>query len=68
MSTLRALKKLVLGETWVLPLGVAAVVCLTALAVKPLAEGNWDRMGGFILLAGVVAVLLLSVARGARPR
>jgi len=36
--------------------------------VKPLAEGNWDRMGGFVLLAGVVAVLLLSVARGARPR
>ena len=68
MSTLRALKKLVLGETWVLPLGVAAVVCLAAVAVKPLAEGSWDRLGGFVLLAGVLAVLLFSVARGARRR
>ena len=68
MSTLRTLKKLVLGETWVLPLGVAAVVCVTALAVKPLAEGDWHRVGGFVLLAGVLAVLLVSVARGARRR
>lgn len=66
MSTLRTLKKLLLGETWLLPLGLATV--LIAAAILSHLLGAWDTIGGFILLAGVLAVLLASVARAARPR
>jgi hypothetical protein len=65
MSTLRNLRKLVLGETWTLPVGVAFVVAGAALVVRPLAAGAWEHSGGFILLAGVLAVLFASVARSA---
>jgi hypothetical protein len=68
MNTLRTLKKLVLGETWLLPLGIAAVVATAAFVVRPLADAAWDHTGGFVLLAGALCVLLASVARGARPR
>lgn len=67
MNLLRTLKKLVLGETWALPLGVAAVVAVTALVIRPSLSGAWDHYGGFILLGGVAVVLALSVARTARP-
>jgi hypothetical protein len=66
MSTLRTLKKLVLGETWLLPLGVAAVVGSSALLVRPLVGAEWHHVGGLIILAGIVALLLLSVARDGR--
>ena len=68
MSTLRALKKLLLGETWLLPLGIAAIVAAAGLLVRPLAGDAWDHLGGFLLLAGVGVVLLASVARAARRR
>jgi hypothetical protein len=68
MTTLRTLKKLVLGETWLLPLGTAAVLAVAALLLRPLSDRAWDHMGGFMLLAGVLGVLLTSVARGARRR
>jgi hypothetical protein len=68
MSTLRTLKKLILGETWLLPVGIAIVVATTALLVRPLAGTAWHRVGGLVLLAGVLGVLAISVARGARRR
>ena len=68
MTTLRTLKKLLLGETWLLPLGLAAVVLTVALVVRPLAGGAWQHAGGFFLLAGVLCVLLGSIGRGARAR
>ncbi len=69
MSTLRALKKLVLGETWLLPIGIGAVVATAGLLAHPVIGDAWEHVGGFIVLAGVVAVLALSVARSARrPR
>ncbi|MBA2514808.1 MAG: hypothetical protein H0V26_10855 [Solirubrobacterales bacterium] len=68
MNTLRTLKKLVLGETWLLPVGVAMILLLAALVIRPLASGTWDHLGGFAILAGAGVVLVLSVARGARPR
>lgn len=68
MSTLRTIKKLVLGETWMLPLGIAVILALAALVIRPLASGSWDHLGGFVLLIGVAAVLLISVSRGARAR
>jgi hypothetical protein len=65
---MRTLKKLVLGETWWLPLGIAAVLLTGGLVVKPLAPALWHDAGGFLLLAGVLAVLVSSVARSARRR
>lgn len=66
MTTLRTLKKLLFGETWLLPLGLVPVVGATGLLLRGGAASA--RLGGFVLLAGVLAVLLLSVARSARPR
>jgi hypothetical protein len=66
---MNALRKLILGETWFLPLGIAVVVLLAAFVVKPLLGDAWEDAGGFVLLAGVIAVLLLSVAHSSpRPR
>jgi hypothetical protein len=67
MTTLRALKKLFLGETWLLPLGLATAVA-AALVIRHLVGGGWHRSGGFVLAALVVAVLVASVGRSARAR
>ena len=57
-----ALRKLVLGETWTLPLGVALVLC-AGVALDAAAGGDawWRRAGGFLLLAGVLAALSVSL-------
>jgi hypothetical protein len=68
MSLLRTLRKLILGETWVLPLGIATVVLLAALVARPLMDDAWRHAGGFLLLAGVAAVLTLSVSLSAGRR
>jgi len=66
MNSLRTIKKLILGETWLLPAGLA--VTLAAAALLRHTDG-WPRVGGFMLLAGVIVVLLASVNRSARrPR
>jgi hypothetical protein len=56
----------VLGETWLLPLGVAVVVGGSDLIVRPLVGAEWHHVGGLIILAGIVALLLVSVARDGR--
>jgi hypothetical protein len=63
MSLLRTLAKLIFGETWFLPAAVAAAVAV-ALVARELLGDDWDRAGGFVLLAGVIAALTLSVRRG----
>jgi hypothetical protein len=60
---MKALRKLILGETWILPLGLTAAVLVVALVIKPLMGDAWETAGGFVLLAGVIAVLLVSVRR-----
>jgi hypothetical protein len=67
VTVLRTLRKLVLGETWLLPLGIAAVVLGVALIARPLLSDAWDRAGGFVLLVGVAGVLVASVSASARP-
>ncbi len=64
---MRALRKLVLGETWTLPLGVAFTVA-AALALHELAgEAEWWRRGGgFVVLALVLAALVVSLAPARR--
>jgi membrane protein YdbS with pleckstrin-like domain len=57
----KALRKLVLGETWALPLGVLATL-LVGIVLQAV-EGDdawWRDGGGFVLL--VLAVVALSVA------
>lgn len=65
MSVLSALRLLVLGETWTLPLGVLAVLA-TSVVARWVAPEMWHAAGGFVLLGGVIVVLVGSVARGAR--
>jgi hypothetical protein len=67
MSLARTLKKLIFGETWILPLGIATVVLVAALVVRPLmGHDAWRHAGGFVLLTGIATVLALSVATSAR--
>ncbi len=67
MSVLRTLRKLLFGETWLLPLGLAVTLVATLLVRRLLGDG-WHNVGGFVLLTGIAAVLLGSVAISARPR
>ena len=66
---MRALRKLVFGETWTLPLGVLATVAV-GLTLRWVADGAswWVRGGGFILLACAVVALSLSLAPARRQR
>ena len=64
---MRALRKLVLGETVALPVGVALVVA-AGLVLEAVAGSWWEDAGGFILLALVVAVLAVSLAPAHRRR
>jgi hypothetical protein len=68
MGVLRTLRKLILGETWTLPLGVAAIVLVAALVARPALGDAWRTTGGFVLLVGVALVLTASVWRSAGRR
>ncbi len=67
MTVLRTLRLLVLGETWTLPLGVATLL-LAGVALRALDTELWREAGGGVLLAGVVVVLVGTVAAGTRGR
>jgi hypothetical protein len=54
---MKALRKLILGETWSIPIGVALVLLVGLL----LGDAGW--WAGFVLLAGVVITLLVSLRR-----
>ena len=68
MSTLHAFKKLILGETWILPIGLATTLAAGGLLLRPLAHSDWPHLGGFLLLTGVLVVLVASVNHSARRR
>jgi hypothetical protein len=69
VTFMQTLRKLVLGETWVLPIGVALAVGGAAV-LRSLAgdHGWWREGGGFVLLGLVVAALLVAARRPASPR
>ena len=49
---MRTLRKLVLGETWALPIGIFVAVGLAAvLSAVAGSAGWWEDSGGFVLLA-----------------
>ena len=59
---MRDLRKLVLGETWTLPAGVAvALLVAGALRAASGVHGWWHEAGGFVLLALVLAGLALAL-------
>jgi hypothetical protein len=62
MTVLRNLRKLVLGETWVLPLSLLALLAGAA-ALRALSLPTWHAAGPVLLPAGVVAVLAAAVWR-----
>lgn len=61
----RDLRELLLGETWEIPLGVAAIVS-AALLLEAAAGSWWGDAGGFVVLALTLAVLAWAVARSGR--
>jgi hypothetical protein len=62
MRFLAALRLLVLGETWTIPVGVAGLLLAGAGARAAIPE-LWHDAGGLLLVAGVIAVLSISVWR-----
>ncbi|MGZ4269894.1 MAG: hypothetical protein ACXVFN_18245 [Solirubrobacteraceae bacterium] len=56
---MKTLRKLILGETWTLPLGVACTIAIGALLDAGLGDGSWWHRGGgwalFVLLAATLA-------------
>ncbi|HEX2016375.1 MAG TPA: hypothetical protein VGN69_06740 [Solirubrobacteraceae bacterium] len=62
MSFLQALRKLVLGETWTLPVGIGVAVGVAAgLRVLVGAGGWWADAGGLVLLVGLVGALIAAL-------
>jgi hypothetical protein len=64
---MRALRKLIFGETVALPVGVAMLLA-AGLALRELAPSWWPEAGGFILLVLAVAVLAAALAPAHRRR
>jgi hypothetical protein len=62
---MRAVAKLLFGETWLLPVGLAVAVA-AALVLRDVLGDEWGHAGGFVLLAGVIVVLVLSVGTSSR--
>jgi hypothetical protein len=67
VSLLRSLRKLVLGETWTLPGGIALAVGIAAvLRVLAGPSGWWKPAGGAVLAVLLIGALAASLRRGAR--
>jgi hypothetical protein len=69
VSFLRALRKLVLGETWLLPVAVALALAIAATA-RGLAgaHGWWGSGGGWLLAGLLVAGFCAAVLGSGRAR
>jgi hypothetical protein len=65
----KALRKLVLGETWTLPLGVLLTLAIGLVLDAVAGDGAlWRHAGGFLLLACVLAAFAVSLAPAWRRR
>jgi hypothetical protein len=63
IALLRSLRSLILGETWTIPLGVAAAVAIAELLHSAVPDHVWDGIGGFVLAGMIAATLAISLAR-----
>ena len=67
MKGLQALRTLVLGETWALPVGVAGTMVVAGILESISGSGGWWKTGGgLVLMAGLFIALLASVRRELR--
>ncbi|MDQ6750905.1 MAG: hypothetical protein M3Z33_09155 [Actinomycetota bacterium] len=67
MSLLRTARKLVLGETWALPVGIALAVGAGALLREASGGAHWWRVaGGAVLVVLLLAALALSLRSSSR--
>jgi hypothetical protein len=64
----RALRKLVLGETWTLPIGIGVALGLAAAVRALVSDDTWRDVGGFVLLGFVVVALAVALAPAHRAR
>jgi hypothetical protein len=56
---MRALRKLVLGETWALPIGIFVAVGVAVVLREVAGSADWwEDSGGFVLLALLAAAFL----------
>ena len=62
---LGSLRRLIFGETWTIPAGVAIALALAGALRAALPESAWQSIGGFCLAALVIAVLAWSLPRRA---
>jgi hypothetical protein len=68
VTLLQTLRKLVLGETWALPVGVAVSVIAAAVAREVAGVDGWFAEAGGWLLLGLLAVAFaVAVLRSGRP-
>ncbi|HEY7629327.1 MAG TPA: hypothetical protein VH817_01425 [Thermoleophilaceae bacterium] len=68
-GTLKQLRKLILGETWILPIGVG--IALGICGILRAVAGDrawWHHGGGFILLGLIALALTASLASAFRSR
>jgi hypothetical protein len=63
-AVLRSLRKLVLGETVVLPAGVAVALVASGFAKLVLPAHAWTHAGGFVLFAFVLGALAYTLRSG----
>jgi hypothetical protein len=61
-AVLRSLRKLIFGETWTVPVGVATTL-ITALLTRAAVPGRvWTHAGGYLVAALVAATLCVALA------
>jgi hypothetical protein len=60
---MRTLRKLILGETWALPLGIAATIALGAVLHAAFGEDSWWHHGGGVVVLVLAAGSLWAALR-----
>ena len=60
-ALLKSARRKILGETWAIPVGVAATILLAYLMRGLLAHAEWQNAGAVALVAAIVATLIFSL-------